>query len=108
MRSTPWPFPRSKCTSRTFTRAKRFVRFRSRQRLASARSADSVHKATTWDWTQPSHVWKLRLAMAARKGKNGDDGGASAVEHDPLVTMARGLAEVVAEHNLSELILDTK
>jgi acetyl-CoA carboxylase biotin carboxyl carrier protein len=27
---------------------------------------------------------------------------------DPLVAMARGLAEIVAEHNLSELILDTK
>jgi acetyl-CoA carboxylase biotin carboxyl carrier protein len=26
----------------------------------------------------------------------------------PLVAMARGLAEIVAEHNLSELILDTK
>src|SRR5262249_44671517 len=27
---------------------------------------------------------------------------------DPLIAMARGLAEIVAEHNLSELILDTK
>src|SRR4051794_41121241 len=27
---------------------------------------------------------------------------------EPLVSMARGLAEIVAEHNLSELILDTK
>jgi acetyl-CoA carboxylase biotin carboxyl carrier protein len=27
---------------------------------------------------------------------------------DPLVAMARGLAEIVTEHNLSELILDTK
>jgi acetyl-CoA carboxylase biotin carboxyl carrier protein len=27
---------------------------------------------------------------------------------DPLVAMARGLAEIVAEYNLSELILDTK
>jgi acetyl-CoA carboxylase biotin carboxyl carrier protein len=26
----------------------------------------------------------------------------------PLIQMARGLAEIVAEHNLSELILDTK
>jgi acetyl-CoA carboxylase biotin carboxyl carrier protein len=27
---------------------------------------------------------------------------------DPLIAMARSLAEIVAEHNLSELILDTK
>jgi acetyl-CoA carboxylase biotin carboxyl carrier protein len=27
---------------------------------------------------------------------------------DPLVAMARGLAEIVSDHNLSELILDTK
>jgi len=27
---------------------------------------------------------------------------------DPLVTMARGLAEIVTEHGLSELIVDTK
>jgi acetyl-CoA carboxylase biotin carboxyl carrier protein len=27
---------------------------------------------------------------------------------DPLIAMARGLAEIVSEHNLSELILDTK
>jgi acetyl-CoA carboxylase biotin carboxyl carrier protein len=27
---------------------------------------------------------------------------------DPLIAMARGLAEIVTEHNLSELILDTK
>ena len=46
-------------------------------------------------------MWKLRLAMASRK--KGDDDG-----DEPYVTMARGLAEVVAEHNLSELILDTK
>jgi acetyl-CoA carboxylase biotin carboxyl carrier protein len=39
--------------------------------------------------------------MASRK--KGDDDG-----DEPYVTMARGLAEVVAEHNLSELILDTK
>jgi acetyl-CoA carboxylase biotin carboxyl carrier protein len=28
--------------------------------------------------------------------------------HPPLVAIARGLAEIVAEHNLSELIVDTK
>jgi acetyl-CoA carboxylase biotin carboxyl carrier protein len=33
---------------------------------------------------------------------------AEAEAPDPLVAMARGLAEIVAEHNLSELILDTK
>ena len=50
--------------------------------------------------------------MAARKGKNGDDSDApssgTSLGSEPLVAMARGLAEVVAEHNLSELILDTK
>jgi acetyl-CoA carboxylase biotin carboxyl carrier protein len=46
-------------------------------------------------------MWKLRLAMAAKRRDDED--------HDtPYVSMARGLAEVVAEHNLSELILDTK
>jgi acetyl-CoA carboxylase biotin carboxyl carrier protein len=33
--------------------------------------------------------------------------GASESEHE-LVTMARGLAEIVAAHNLSELVVDTK
>jgi acetyl-CoA carboxylase biotin carboxyl carrier protein len=46
-------------------------------------------------------MWKLPVAMASRK--KGDEGS-----DEPYVTMARGLAEVVAEHNLSELILDTK
>jgi acetyl-CoA carboxylase biotin carboxyl carrier protein len=45
-------------------------------------------------------MWKLRLAMASRK--KGDD------TDDEYVGIARGLAEVVSEHNLSELILDTK
>ncbi|HEU0037569.1 MAG TPA: acetyl-CoA carboxylase biotin carboxyl carrier protein [Kofleriaceae bacterium] len=40
--------------------------------------------------------------MASRKNKNDD------ASDEPLVAMARGLAEVVATHNLSELILDTK
>ena len=34
-------------------------------------------------------------------------GNGNAAEHE-LVTMARGLAEIVAAHNLSELIVDTK
>jgi len=34
-------------------------------------------------------------------------GNGNAAE-DELVTMARGLAEIVAAHNLSELIVDTK
>jgi len=42
------------------------------------------------------------------KGKSGsNDPSASADEHE-LVTMARGLAEIVSAHNLSELIVDTK
>src|SRR6185312_466702 len=39
--------------------------------------------------------------MAKAKSENG------ASEHE-LVTMARGLAEIAAAHNLSELIVDTK
>jgi acetyl-CoA carboxylase biotin carboxyl carrier protein len=51
-------------------------------------------------------MWKLRLAMPPR-GKPraaADDPRAD----QPFVAIARGLAEIVAEHNLSELILDTK
>jgi acetyl-CoA carboxylase biotin carboxyl carrier protein len=46
-------------------------------------------------------MWKLPVPMAARK--KGDEG-----TDEPYVAMARGLAEVVADHNLSELIIDTK
>jgi acetyl-CoA carboxylase biotin carboxyl carrier protein len=53
-------------------------------------------------------MWKLRLAMASRKKGEDDNGEASSSHHQAYVTIARGLAEVVAEHNLSELILDTK
>jgi acetyl-CoA carboxylase biotin carboxyl carrier protein len=42
----------------------------------------------------------------ARKQKDNGNGDEPAPES--LVTMARGLAEIVAEHNLSELIVDTK
>jgi acetyl-CoA carboxylase biotin carboxyl carrier protein len=45
------------------------------------------------------------MARKTTKGAS-DNGGAAAA--DPLVTMARGLAEIVAEHGLSELIVDTK
>jgi acetyl-CoA carboxylase biotin carboxyl carrier protein len=48
-------------------------------------------------------MWKLRLAMASRKKV--DD---SSTHDEPYVAMVRGLAEVVAEHDLSELIVDTK
>jgi len=41
----------------------------------------------------------------AKQGKNRESNGAE--EHE-LVSMARGLAEIVAEHQLSELIVDTK
>jgi len=44
--------------------------------------------------------------MALRGNKDKD--AAKGVTEDPLVGMARGLAEIAAEHNLSELILDTK
>jgi acetyl-CoA carboxylase biotin carboxyl carrier protein len=39
--------------------------------------------------------------------ENGDGGISDGGEHE-LVTMARGLAEIAAAHNLSELIVDTK
>ncbi len=41
----------------------------------------------------------------AKQGKHREPNGAE--EHE-LVSMARGLAEIVAEHQLSELIVDTK
>lgn len=47
-------------------------------------------------------VWKLRLAMASRKSKGEDEG------EDALLAMTRGLAELVSEHNLSELLLEAK
>jgi len=49
-------------------------------------------------------MWKLRIAMASRGKTKAEEPEAP----DPLIAMARGLAEIVAEHNLSELILDTK
>ncbi|MCW5809172.1 MAG: hypothetical protein KIT31_42855, partial [Deltaproteobacteria bacterium] len=44
--------------------------------------------------------------MASRK--KGDDDASGDSNPTQMVAMARGLAEVVAEHNLSELIFDTK
>ena len=49
-------------------------------------------------------MWKLALAMASRK--KADDTGQ--VHDEPYVAMARGLAEIVDEFSLSELIIDTK
>jgi len=43
----------------------------------------------------------------AKQGKASREDGADGGEHE-LVTMARGLAEIAAEHGLSELIVDTK
>ena len=42
------------------------------------------------------------MAKPGKKANGADDN-----EHE-LVTMARGLAEIVAAHNLSELVVDTK
>ena len=55
-------------------------------------------------------MWKLRPAMAPREkpGKQDRSESPGAPEGGPLVAMARGLAEIVAEHGLTELILDTK
>src|SRR6188768_3354291 len=51
-------------------------------------------------------MWKLPGALMAKQGKGRSElNGAD--EHE-LVTMARGLAEIVAMQNLSELIVDTK
>src|SRR5262245_17059927 len=50
-------------------------------------------------------MWKLPGALMAKQGKSREPNGAD--EHE-LVTMARGLAEIVAMQNLSELIVDTK
>jgi acetyl-CoA carboxylase biotin carboxyl carrier protein len=45
----------------------------------------------------------------AKQGKHREVNGADDHEHEhELVGMARGLAEIVAAHNLSELIVDTK
>ena len=49
-------------------------------------------------------MWIVRADLMA-KAKSDRENGAS--EHE-LVTMARGLAEIAAAHNLSELIVDTK
>jgi acetyl-CoA carboxylase biotin carboxyl carrier protein len=45
------------------------------------------------------------MAKPGKAKANGSDGN---VNENELVTMARGLAEIVAAHNLSELIVDTK
>src|SRR5580704_5289088 len=49
-------------------------------------------------------MWKLRGVLMAKQAKGSRDGDD---EHE-LVAMARGLAEIVASHGLSELIVDTK
>ena len=49
-------------------------------------------------------MWKLPAAMASRGKPRSEEPEAG----QPFVAIARGLAEIVAEHNLSELILDTK
>jgi acetyl-CoA carboxylase biotin carboxyl carrier protein len=55
-------------------------------------------------------MWKLRRAMASREkpAKQSRSESSAAPEGGPLIAMARGLAEIVAEHGLTELILDTK
>jgi acetyl-CoA carboxylase biotin carboxyl carrier protein len=45
--------------------------------------------------------------MAKQPKQDRENGSGNASEHE-LVTMARGLAEIAAQHNLSELIVDTK
>ncbi len=49
-------------------------------------------------------MWKLRLAMAKKaKGDADQDGGGK-----PIVEIARGLAEILTEHHLSELIVESE
>src|SRR5687767_14073972 len=108
MPSNPSRYRRSRFTSRTSTRAKSSDTTLSPQRVVSARSADLAQIAITSDWTPPLSMWKLPPGLMAKPGKakaNGPDGN---VNENELVTMARGLAEIVAAHNLSELIVDTK
>ena len=102
---------RSRSTCRTSTRASRSATDRSPPPGASARSAASAHKATTWDWTRPCATWKLRLAMASRGRTRAEEPPTAErrlTPNTPFVAIARGLAEIVTEHNLTELILDTK
>src|SRR5687767_10779610 len=106
MRSRRSGCPPSRSTCRTSTRVKNSARSRSPQRVVSGRSADSGHKATILDWTQPFHMWKLPGALMAKQAKGRSEPN-GADEHE-LVAMARGLAEIVAMQNLSELIVDTK
>ncbi len=47
-------------------------------------------------------MWKLRLAMA-KKGNDDADQGTS----NDVVAMARGLAEIVSEHHLTELVVES-
>src|SRR5262245_14046216 len=105
MRSRPSACPPSRCTCRICMRARNFAHARSPRRGALVRSAALAHKATTLDWTQPCLVWKLRGALMAKQGKKTDANG---VDEHELVSMARGLAEIVALQGLSELIVDTK
>lgn len=46
-------------------------------------------------------MWKLPLAMAKKAKLDADQDAAS-----PIVEMARGLAEIVTEHHLTELIVE--
>jgi len=48
------------------------------------------------------------MAPREKPGKQDRSASQGAPDGGPLVAMARGLAEIVSEHGLSELILDTK
>ena len=47
-------------------------------------------------------MWKLPVAMAKKGKDDADQAGA-----DDVVAMARGLAQIVSEHQLTELIVET-
>jgi len=49
-------------------------------------------------------MWKLRLAMAKKAKDDGDHDG----DGKGIVEIARGLAEILTEHHLSELIVETE
>ena len=51
-------------------------------------------------------MWKLPLAMA-KKGKDDADQETAPHAGDDVVAMARGLAEIVSEHQLTEVVIES-
>src|SRR5687767_12925531 len=49
-------------------------------------------------------MWKLPFAMAKKGKDDADQGGSGDVD---VVQMARGLAQIVTDHHLTELVIET-